>query len=146
MAAAASTPITTVHVEESDDGKFANRVRHGRHEFLADEPTHIGGDDLGPSPWALLLAALGGCISITLRMYAARKGWPLEHVAVDLDRYKVDAAGGGLSDRIRIDVTISGPLDAGQRARLVDIAHRCPVHRALQGGIEMPMHFADEEP
>lgn len=135
----------TVHVEENDTGRFTNTIDDGSHQLVADEPASVGGDDLGPSPYELLLASLGACTSMTLRMYADRKGWPLERVSVELRHEKIHAEDcghceteKGRIDRIFVEVDVEGPLDDEQRARLLDIAHKCPVHRTLQGEIDMP--------
>ncbi len=142
-----STPVQRgmVRVAETGDGKFANAIDAGGHRLAAGEPVDAGGDDRGPAPYELLLAALGACTSITLRMYADRKGWPLEHVSVELRHEKIHAddcahcdTEKGYLDRIHIEVNVEGPLDEEQRARLLDIAHRCPVHRTLQNEVDMP--------
>jgi len=145
MAATGKGGAPTVRVAETADGKFTNTIANGRHEIFADEPEEAGGADRGPTPYELLLASLGACTSITLRMYADRKGWPLEHVAVALRHEKIHAddcahceTEKGYVDRIHIEVTVDGPLDEEQRARLLDIAHKCPVHRTLQNEIDMP--------
>lgn len=127
-----------VVVAERGTGKFAQVVRVAdRHALLADEPLGIG-DDTGPAPYDLLLAALGTCTSMTIRMYAERKGWPLEDVAVRLSHSKVHAddcaeceSGSGKVDVIERELVIEGPLDAEQRAKLLEIADKCPVHRSL---------------
>jgi putative redox protein len=141
---------TTVQVEESGEGKFTNTIRSGRHQTFADEPAGAGGQDRGPTPYELLLSALGACTSITLRMYADRKGWPLEHVSVDLRHEKIHAddcaqcdTEKGYVDRIHIEIDLRGPLDVEQRARLLDIAHKCPVHRTLQNEIDMPTSLTE---
>ena len=127
-----------VVVAERGTGTFAQVVRvANRHALLADEPIGIG-DDTGPAPYDLLLAALGTCTSMTVRMYADRKGWPLEDVAVRLSHSKVHAddcaaceSDSGKVDIIERELVIEGPLDDEQRARLLEIADRCPVHRSL---------------
>lgn len=127
-----------VVVAERGTGAFAQVVRIAdRHALLADEPIGIG-DDTGPAPYDLLLAALGTCTSMTVRMYANRKGWPLEDVAVRLSHNKVHAqdceaceSDSGKIDFIDRELVITGPLDDEQRARLLEIADRCPVHRSL---------------
>jgi putative redox protein len=117
---------------------YTQTVRAGRHELTADEPIAAGGDDLGPDPYALLLASLGACTSMTLRMYANRKNWPLEAVSVALDHGRIHAKDcadcdqeDGIIDRIERRIRIVGDLDDKQRARLLEIADRCPVHRTL---------------
>lgn len=127
-----------VVVAERGTGKFAQVIRVAeRHALLADEPLGIG-DDTGPAPYDLLLAALGACTSMTVRMYADRKGWPLEDVAVRLSHSKVHAddcaaceSDSGKVDVIERELVIEGPLDDEQRAKLLQIADRCPVHRSL---------------
>ena len=118
---------------------YTNRVLAGRHELLADEPTRVGGTDAGPSPFEYLLASLGACTSMTLRMYADRKEWPLEHVSVRLRHEKEDAGEGRSKHRFVRDLHLVGDgLDDDQRARLLEIANRCPVHRALEEEKEIP--------
>lgn len=116
---------------------YANDVVAGHHRFPADEPPGIG-TDTGPGPYDLLLASLGACTSMTLRMYADRKGWPLEGTEVRLRHGRVHArdcedceSTTGLVDEIRRTIALAGPLDDEQRARLMEIADRCPVHRTL---------------
>ncbi len=114
---------------------YACRVDAGGHGLRADEPAAAGGTDSGPTPSALLLSALGACTAITLRMYAGRKGWPLEDVEVRLSRTPGTPGDGDGRDRIHRSVRVTGSLDAEQRARLLDIAGKCPVHRMLTGGM-----------
>lgn len=120
---------------------LTTEVVTGRHSFLADEPESVGGNDLGPSPYQLLSAALGACTAMTLRMYADRKKWPLEEVTVHLSHEKRHAADSADPDskKSSIDVLtrslqIVGDLDEKQRERLLEIANRCPVHRTLVSG------------
>ncbi|MER6395349.1 MULTISPECIES: OsmC family protein [unclassified Kitasatospora] len=130
-----------VVVSESGVGRYGQQVRAGRHELAADEPGPVGADS-GPNPYDLLLAALGSCTSMTVRMYAERKGWPLEKVTVALRHERVHAedcaeceSGHGLVDRITREIRLDGALDAEQRRRLLDIAEKCPVHRTLTAGV-----------
>jgi uncharacterized OsmC-like protein len=123
---------------------FVQEVSVSGHRLVADEPTALGGTDTGPSPYDLLLAALGSCTSMTVALYARRKQWPLEAVRVRLRHSRVHAADCedcetkvGMIDRIERDVELLGPLDAEQRARLLDIANKCPVHRTLTSEIAM---------
>lgn len=127
----------TVVVAESGAGRLAQRITAGRHIWTADEPLGVGGDT-GPTPYDLLLGALGACTSMTLRMYADRKGWPLEHVTVTLSHHRHHADDGRDcgDEHSRLEtfervIDLRGPLDDEQRARLLDIAEKCPVHRTL---------------
>jgi putative redox protein len=120
------------------------QIEAGAHTLIADEPLAAGGTDAGPDPYALLLAALGACTSMTVRMYAARKGWPLRDVFVELDIARVYAEDcvhceepRAMVDRIRRRITLVGDLEAGQRLRLADIAKKCPVHKTLTAGLRI---------
>ncbi|WP_372593955.1 OsmC family protein [Actinotalea sp.] len=127
-------------VGETGTGRFAHEVRAGRHVWTADEPASVGGDDAGPGPFDMLLAALASCTSMTLRMYAERKGWPVERIAVRALRERVQvpsASGSGtpvMEDRFTCEVELVGDLDEQQRERMRQIADRCPVHRTLERG------------
>ena len=130
-----------------------NEVRYGAgHSFITDEPISAGGDDAGPDPYTLLLAALGSCISMTLTLYARRKQWPLESVTVELRQKRIHAKDckecvqdeEGHIHRIERSVTLTGPLSDEQRARLQEIAHKCPVHKTLTSRIVIA-DIADEE-
>ena len=132
-------PEGIVRVSEADSKGFLQNVQAGPlHHALADEPETYGGTDRGMSPYGFLAAGLGACTSMTIRMYARRKGWPLSHVRVDVSHDKVHAqdaeTGGGRLDRFRREITLEGELDAEQRARLLEIADKCPVHRTLEQG------------
>ena len=136
--------IGTVLVRETGEGKFQQEILSGPHRFLADEPVKVGGLDSGPGPYDLLLAGLGACTSMTLRLYADGKKLPLERVTVRLTHNKIHAEDclncetkEGMVDRIDRNITIEGPLDAEQRKRLLEIADKCPVHRTLKSEIEI---------
>jgi len=139
----AGLPHGEVVVEGGPSG-FANAVWAGAHHVLADEPVNLGGTDTGPNPYEFLLAALGACTSMTLRMYADRKGWPLEGIRVHLAHGKIHVKDcsdcettEGRIDRITRNIEVAGPLDDTQRARLLEIADRCPVHRTLHSEVKV---------
>jgi putative redox protein len=125
--------------------RYHTEIFAGGHALVADEPESAGGTDTGPTPWGLLMAALGACTTITLRMYADRKEWPLEEIGVRLERRKLEeaAAGGAPARLVEIgqDLELIGSLDDEQRSRLLEIAHRCPVHRALDAGIDLRLNL-----
>jgi len=138
----------TVLVESADSSTFRQRIRDGRHEFIADEPVADGGTDAGPSPYELLLMSLGACTSMTLRLYAKRKGWPLEAVRVRLKHDRIHAEDcadcetkTGLVDRIDRAIEMKGPLSDEQRGRLLEIADKCPVHRTLTSEIKIVTRY-----
>ena len=112
---------------------FTNEVRTNKHQLTADEPKSVKGADLGPAPFELLLAGLGACTSMTLRMYADRKGWALKRVSVALhhERVAADDDPKAITEHFQRVITMDGDLDAEQRTRLLEIADRCPVHLAL---------------
>jgi putative redox protein len=131
---------------------FVQEVAAGTHLLLGDEPVEGGGADTGPSPYELLLAALGTCKSITVSMYAKTKKWPLERVVVRLAHAKVHAedcqdchSKEGMLDRIECDLEFEGPLSAEQRARLLEIASHCPIHRTLTSEISIRTRLAMAE-
>ena len=141
----------TVVVTESGDGTYTQQVVTASHTLLVDEPVAVGGADAGPNPYELLLASLGSCTAITLRMYADRKGWPLEGVVVRLSQAKVHARDcadcvdkdSARVTRITREIELSGPLTAEQKKRLVEIAERCPVHRTLVEPKEIVTRWVD---
>ena len=143
-------PENLVEVRETRKGPFGNRVRVGRHVLGADEPKSMGGRDSGPSPYDYLLASLGACTSMTIRMYADRKKWPLDFATVRLSHNKVHAedcadceTGSGKVDVIDRQITLEGDLSAEQRDRLLEIADKCPVHRTLHGEIKVRSKLAE---
>ncbi len=131
-------PEGIVRSAEADPNGFLQDITHGtRHHILADEPRAYGGTNQGLSPYGLLSAGLAACTSMTIRMYARRKGWPLEHVSVDVSHDKVhaqdaDTASGDKIDTWKRVISLRGALDTDQRARLLEIADKCPVHRTLE--------------
>jgi uncharacterized OsmC-like protein/alpha/beta superfamily hydrolase len=136
--------VGVVTVSENGNGKFGQDIRIGPHLLVADEPEDMGGRNAGPSPYQLLSAALGTCTTMTLRLYADRKGWPLERAAVTLRHDKVhgeDCADcenpAAKIDRFTREIALDGALDDAQRAKLLEIADRCPVHRTLHGEIRV---------
>ena len=139
-------------VRESGEGRFTQQVIAGPHRLTADEPPGVGGDNRGPTPYGFLLAGLGACTSMTLRMYAQRKKLPLERVGVRLRHAKVHARDceeceteSGMIDRIEKEIQLEGPLDADQRRRLLEIADRCPVHRTLHSEVRVHSRLLDPE-
>lgn len=137
-------PQGTVVVHEADTGRYFQHVRMGMHLANADEPEDVGGQNRGPNPYEYLLAALGTCTSMTLRMYAELKKLPLERVAVTLAHRKIHAKDcadcetrDGKVDEIERVIILEGPLSDEQRARLLEIANKCPVHRTLTSEIRI---------
>ena len=143
MTEAGEAPRRVV-VQETRLGKFQQTVTAGPHHLVADEPVAAGGQDTGPGPYDLLVAGLGACTSMTMRMYADRKQLPLDRVTVTLKHSKIHAEDcdecetrEGMLDQIERDISIEGALDAGQRAKLMEIADKCPVHRTLHSEIRI---------
>ncbi|MEO8004887.1 MAG: alpha/beta fold hydrolase [Betaproteobacteria bacterium] len=135
----------TVVVQETREGKFTQSIRTDHHTLFADEPEEVGGNDSGPSPYDLLLASLGACTSMTLRGYADLKKIPLEKITVRLKHAKIYAQDcaecetkEGKIDRIDRQIELTGPLDEAQRAKLLEIANKCPVHRTLHSELHIP--------
>lgn len=140
----------TVRVSETGRGLLQNRIEAGRHTFLMDEPAGLGGADSGPTPYDMLLAALGGCTAMTVRLYANRKRWPLEQAMVSLRHEKIHAEDCAdcetrdtKIDRISRELAFIGDLSDDQRARLLEIADKCPVHRTLTGEIRIDSVLAN---
>ncbi len=139
-----------VVVRETRNGKFQQMVSVGPHHMLADEPVAAGGDDTGPGPYDFVLAGLGACTSMTMRLYADRKSLPLDRVTVTLNHSKIYAADcaecetkTGMLDQIERVIAMEGALDAEQRQRLMEIADKCPVHRTLTSEIHIVTRAAD---
>jgi putative redox protein len=139
----AAPPEGTVTVTNSGPGTYTQQITLGHHRLVSDEPLPIG-DDAGPTPYDLVLAGLGACTSMTLRMYANRKGWPLDEVRVTLRHSRIHAqhcahceTTKGLVDHIDRDIELVGALDDSQRQRLRQIADRCPVHQTLTSEVEI---------
>ena len=130
--ASPEAPDGAVMVEETGAGKFQVQVSVQGSRFVADEPVDVGGLGSGPSPYELVAAGLGACTSMTLRLYADRKGWPLRRTRVAVKHDKI--AGQTPPDVFDRKIAIEGPLDAEQTAKLMEIADKCPVHRTLEGG------------
>jgi len=142
-------PIDGVLVGETRNGKFEQSVVVGKHRYLADEPVSVGGNGSGPSPYEYLLAGLGACTSMTIRLYADLKKIPLERVSVLLKHDKIHAVDceecetkEGKIDRIDREIRLEGELSAEQRARLFEIADKCPVHRTLHSEISIKTRAA----
>ncbi len=148
-----TSPDAEIEAEEAPEGRLTTRTGAGAfrtevvargHALLVDEPRSVGGEELGPTPYDLLLAALGACTSMTLRMYADRKGWPLEEAVVRLEHSKIHREDeerleeeDARLDRIDREIELIGPLDREEREQLVEIASRCPVHRTLDTGVRI---------
>ena len=134
----------SVVVRETRNSRFQQTITTGPHQMLADEPKSAGGEDSGPGPYDFLLAGLGACTSMTMRMYADRKSLPLDRITVTLQHQKIHAEDcaecetkAGMLDQIDRVISIEGALDADQRKRLMEIADKCPVHRTLTSEIRI---------
>jgi len=149
VADAAEAPRRVV-VRETRNSKFQQTVTVGPHHLLADEPVAAGGEDTGLGPYDFVLAGLGACTSMTMRLYAERKSLPLERVTVTLQHSKIHAEDcaecetkAGMLDQIDRVISMEGALDAGQRGKLMEIADKCPVHRTLTSEVHIVTVAAD---
>lgn len=140
----ADRPAEGVVIVRGSGEGFAQEIVAGSHRFISDEPAPAGGTDTGPTPYGLLLASLGSCTSMTIAMYARRKQWPLQRVVVRLRHSRVHAEDCAVCEErdarltvIERDIAFEGALDADQRARLLAIANRCPVHLTLSSQIDI---------
>jgi putative redox protein len=138
-----SIPEPTV-VVRGNGVSYAQNIVAGSHRLIADEPVAAGGSNSGPTPYDLLLAALGACTSMTVGMYARRKNWPLQSVVVRLRHARIHAEDcatcetkEGFLDRIECELELAGQLTTEQRSKLLEISEKCPVHRTLQSRIEI---------
>lgn len=129
--------------------QFLQEITVGKHHLQADEPFSIGGNDAAPDPYDYLLAALGACTSMTIGLYARRSKWPLEQIAVTLRHSRIHATDcadcetkTGMLDRIEVEIELTGELSQDQRGKLLEIAHKCPVHRTLKGEIAIAVRAA----
>jgi putative redox protein len=147
--AADFSPSDGVLVRETGGGRFQVEVQAGGQTFMADEPVDAGGDGTGPNPYELLAAGLGACTAMTLRLYAARKGWALKRAEVRVLHIRATLAA---RDRFAREIAIEGDLDDDQRHRLLEIANRCPVHLTLERGADVittlvhPQQIEDRDP
>jgi putative redox protein len=123
-----STHLASVHLD-SDEAAYAQHIRAGRHQLVADEPAAAGGRDAGPAPYALLLSGLVACTSMTLRMYAERKGWTIGAVHVDAKMLRI-----GEEEKIERTIVLAASLSDEQRGRLAEIAEKTPVTRTVRRG------------
>ncbi|WP_119165690.1 bifunctional alpha/beta hydrolase/OsmC family protein [Algihabitans albus] len=144
QSAVAGSTEGTVVVRETGEGFLSQHIFVGPHRLRADEPRALGGDETGPTPYDLLLAALGSCTSMTMRMYAQRKKWALKRAQVTLSHQKIHAEDcadcetrDGKVDRIDRQIRLEGDLDESQREKLLEIADKCPVHRTLHSEVKI---------
>jgi putative redox protein len=137
-------------VVRGDAEGFLQEVESGQHRLTVDEPVAVGGTDSAPGPYEYLLAALGACTSMTVGLYARTRKWPLEDIQVSLRHERIHARDcadcetkEGMLHRIELEVELSGDLTPEQRAKLLEIAHKCPVHRTLKGEIDIRLQATE---
>lgn len=133
--------LPPVRVEDTGLGRYQVKVATPGAEFFADEPVTVGGLGSGPTPYDLLSAAVGACTTMTLKLYATQRAWPLHHVSVKVGHDRDPAQ--TPADRFTRHITLEGPLDAAQRQRLLEIADRCPVHQTLSRGARFETALSD---
>ena len=133
----------SVTVVESGNGPYGQYVTAGRHVLGSDEPESLGGKDTGPDPYELVLAGLGACTAMTIRMYAERRKMPLERVEVRLRHVQRASSGQGIKDRFERVIRLTGALTAEQRQSLLDIAEKCPVSKTLRQASEITSVMAE---
>jgi putative redox protein len=143
------TPDKSVLVTVGPEALLAD-VQAGRHTYFVDEPAEVGGQDRGPTPYDLLLSALGACTAITLRLYATQKKWPLEGIEVRLRHQRVHAADcekceqpGEMLEQVEKELRLLGPLSDEQRQRLHVISQKCPVQKTLMHGLHIVTVLAE---
>ena len=148
----ANTKPADVVVRGNASG-FLQEVVSGAHHLQADEPVSAGGSDAAPDPYDYLLVALGVCTSMTVGLYARRKQWPLENITVSLRHSRIHAKDceecetkEGMLDRIETEIELTGSLSSEQRAKLMEIAAKCPVHGTLKSEINIQLHAAEKSP
>jgi len=122
---------TIVTSSETGTGKFVQRIEAGAHRLIGDEPVAVGGSDSGPTPTQLMLASLASCTSMTLRYYAAHKNWPLGAVRVEVSHERAKGETGATYDRFERTIHVADELTDEQRAKLLEIADKCPMHKLL---------------
>ena len=132
----------TVIVRENGQGRYQQEVIAGQHRLIADEPLSVGGADVGPAPLEFVMAGLGACTAMTVRMYAERKALALTHIRVDVTHEKL-VVDGVNRDRIVRSLTLEGDLTPEQRDRLVEIASRCPTARIISQPVILECRLAD---
>lgn len=131
-----------VTVVESGNGPYGQFVTSGRHVMGADEPESVGGRDTGPDPYEFVLAGLGACTAMTIRMYADRKSIPVKRIAVQLRHLQRASAGRDIKDKFERTITLEGDLSPEQRQTLLEIADRCPVSKTLKQSSEIVSQLA----
>ena len=143
-------PAKSVLVKVGPDALLAD-VQAGRHTFVLDEPEGVGGQDRGPTPYDLLLAALGACTAITLRLYADQKNWPLQEIEVRLRHQRVHRTDcerceqeGQMLEEVEKELRLIGPLTQEQRQRLEIVSQKCPVQKTLMNGLRIRSELVPE--